>query len=211
MALKSFCIVPFLTSSRTTLPRQLQQLNTVVSDKGLYLPYSCSGNHDYHAHATKRLRWERWIPRLTARSQSCHIPKGAMCWSNPPFLLPQHSSQEDWSLQIWFPGSQVSLAKGQHWQRRTGKKVEARVSLSLSAPWGISAAATSNSCMAPAAIRRTHYGCWVTPLLALVTPHFPLAPQPRGVAASCCYWLLGSYTDLWPYRAFTTCLTNSLP
>lgn len=79
---------------------------------------------------------------------------------------------------------------------RSGNKGEARISLPFSLCLMGHLSSCFISCMAPAPTRQAHHGCWVTQLQALVAPLFHLTPQPKGVVASCCCWLLDSFTAL---------------
>lgn len=70
----------------------------------------------------------QWVPCLTAKSQSCHIPNVAMYWSNPSFSLPcadhKGSNPADGGFQasrwVWLRGSIDRRLKN-------GKKGEAGV------------------------------------------------------------------------------------
>lgn len=108
------------------------------------------------------------------RGQSCHIPKEAVCGSDPSCLLPCTNHRESGPCRLCLPGFQVSLARGS----MSRKKGEARMS------------PPSSLCLRGhlqhpfSSTRHSSQGCWVTQLPALVTSILSLTPQSRGLVAS---------------------------
>ena len=105
-----------------------------------------------------------------------------------------------WSQQVTFSMlscqlKTAGLANGWHCQKTEWKREKIVFFFLLLCQKTIS----SSVCvipMAPAPTRHAHHGCWVTPILTLLTPLLPLSPQPRGLGASCSCWFLDSFTSL---------------
>lgn len=138
-----------------------------------------------------------WVPYLTAKGQSCHIPKEAVCGSIHPASFPTLITETLIPADCGYQACRWVQLRGSIGRGLKGmKKGKARISLTFSLCLRGHLSRGYISCMALAPTRHAHQGCWVTQLPTPVTPILSLTSQSRGLVASHCCWLLDSFAAL---------------